>query len=143
MDSQPPSQEYRISTDQSEMDVAAIHAYLTRSYWAEGISRELVERSIRGSLCFGLFTGPEQVGFARAITDRATYAYLADVYVLEDHRGTGLGKRLVAAVLAHPDLQGLRRIVLRTRDAHGLYSQFGFVPAARPESQMELTRQGR
>lgn len=142
MDSQPPSQAYRISTDQSEMDVDAIHAYLTRSYWAEGISRELVERSIRGSLCFGLFNGPEQIGFARAITDRATYAYLADVYILEDHRGTGLGKRLVAAVLAHPDLQGLRRIVLRTRDAHGLYSQFGFVPATRPESLMELPRQG-
>ena len=142
METPPPSPDYRISTDQQEMDIDAIHAYLTRSYWAEGIPRDLVEKSVRGSLCFGLFHGPEQVGFARAITDRATYAYLGDVYVLEEHQGRGLGKWLMASVMAHPDLQGLRRIQLMTRDAHGLYRRFGFVTATRPESQMEITRPG-
>jgi len=132
--------DYRISDDQEEMDVDAIHAYLTRSYWAEGITRDVVVKSLRSSLCFGVFLGSEQVGFARAVTDRATYAYLADVYVLEGHRGHGVGKRLVAAVLAHPDLRGLRRIQLRTRDAHDLYRMFGFTAEARPESLMELTR---
>lgn len=129
---------YRISSDQEEMDVDAVHAYLTRSYWAEGITRDTVAKSLRWSLCFGVFLGSEQVGFARAVTDRATYAYLADVYVLEEHRGHGLGKRLVAAVLAHPELQGLRRTHLRTQDAHGLYRQFGFTPETRPESLMNL-----
>ena len=142
MDSPSLPDDYRISTDTDEMDVDAVHAYLTRSYWAEGIPRDVVERSISGSLCFGLFHGTAQVGFARAITDRATFAYLADVYVLEEHRGHGLGKRLVATVMAHPDLQGLRRFQLMTRDAHELYRQFGFGPAARPEAQMEISRPG-
>jgi GNAT superfamily N-acetyltransferase len=131
---------YRISTDTNEMDVDAVHAYLTRSYWSEGIPRDVVERSLRGSLCFGIFHGAAQIGFARVITDRATFAHLADVYVLEDHRGRGLGKQLVATILAHPDLQGLRRFQLMTRDAHELYRQFGFGPAARPTAYMEINR---
>ncbi len=140
METRPPSDDYRISSEQSEMDIDAIHAYLTRSYWAEGIPRDVVARSVRGSLCFGVFHGPDQVGFARAITDRATFAYLADVYVLEEHQGRGLGKRLVEAVLAHPELAGLRRFQLVTRDAHGLYRRFGFATPAKPETHMEITR---
>jgi GNAT superfamily N-acetyltransferase len=118
--------ELRISTERARQDVEAIHAYLTRSYWAAGISRERVARSLDASLCFGLFDGARQIGFARVVTDRTTFAYLADVYVLEEYRGHGLGKQLVSAVCAHPDLCDLRRFVLWTRDAHGLYEQFGF-----------------
>ncbi len=139
-DTEPRDQGYRISTDPSAMDVDAVHAYLTRSYWATGIPRDLVAKSFLGSLCFGLFHAQEQVGFARVISDRATYAYLCDVYVLEEHRGRGLGKRLIEAVVAHPDLQGLRRFTLATQDAHGLYRQFGFTPLSRPERQMEISR---
>lgn len=131
---------YRISTDSAAMDVDAIHAYLTRSYWAEGIPRETVERSLRGSMCFGLFSDREQVGFARVITDGATFAYLCDVYVLEGHRGRGLSKWLMEVVLAHPDLQGLRRFLLATRDAHELYRRYGFTPMPRPERFMEIVR---
>lgn len=138
----PPSQAYRVSSDPLEIDVDAVHAYLTRSYWAEGIPRELVARSIPGSLCFSLLHGRAQVGFARVISDRATYAYLCDVYVLEEHRGRGLGKRLIEAVMAHPDLQGLRRFQLLTADAHVLYRQFGFEPAAKPGAHMEISRPG-
>jgi GNAT superfamily N-acetyltransferase len=118
--------ELEISTSRARQDVDAIHAYLTRSYWAEGITRERVARSLERSLCFGLFDGARQIGFARVVTDAATFAYLADVYVLEEYRGRGLGKRLIEAVRAHPDLADLRRFVLWTRDAHGLYEQFGF-----------------
>ena len=131
---------YVISAERGRMDLAAIHAYLTRSYWSPGVSFETVAKSIENSLPFGAFHGGEQVGFARVITDRCTFAYLADVYVLEAHRGRGLSKRLMAAVGAHPDLQGLRRFMLLTRDAHGLYRQFGFVPAAQPERLMEIVR---
>jgi GNAT superfamily N-acetyltransferase len=129
---------YRLSTDSASMDVDAVHAYLSRSYWAKEIPRELVAKSVRESLCFGIFQGDAQVGFARVITDRATFAYLCDVYVLEDHRGHDLGKRLMEAIIAHPDLQGLRRIVLATRDAHGLYEKFGFTPLRKPEIFMEI-----
>jgi GNAT superfamily N-acetyltransferase len=115
-----------IASDPARLDVDAIHAFLTRSYWAKGVSRERVAKSIEGSLCFGAFDGERQIGFARVITDRVTFAYLCDVYVLEEHRGLGLGKRLVEAVRAHPDLLALRRFLLKTRDAHGLYEQFGF-----------------
>lgn len=115
-----------IRTEPDRLDVDAIHAFLTRSYWAKGVSRERVAKSLEGSLCFGLFEGERQIGFARVITDRATFGYLCDVYVLEAHRGRGLGKRLVEAVRAHPDLRALRRLLLKTRDAHGLYAQFGF-----------------
>ena len=132
---------YIISTDKARFDVAAIHAYLTRSYWSPGIPRAVVEKAIAGSLCFGLFSEQRnQVGFARAITDGATFAYLADVYVLEEHRGKGLGKWIVETTLAHPSLQGLRRILLATRDAHELYAQFGFEPLATPESLMSIHR---
>ena len=115
-----------ICTDRERQDVDAIHAYLSRSYWAAGITRERVARSIDRSLCFGLFDGARQIGFARVVTDATTFAYLADVYVLEEYRGQGLGKRLVEAVRAHPDLADLRRFVLWTRDAHGLYERYGF-----------------
>ena len=132
---------YIISTDKARLDVAAIHAYLTRSYWSPGIPKAVVEKAIAGSLCFGLFSEQgNQVGFARAITDGASFAYLADVYVLEEHRGKGLGKWMVETILAHPSLQGLRRILLATRDAHGLYEQYGFKPLAKPESFMEIHR---
>jgi len=115
-----------ISNDRARLDVDAIHAYLSRSYWAAGITRERVARSLERSLCFGLFDGARQIGFARVVTDAATFAYLADVYVLEEYRGQGLGKQLVDAVRAHPDFADLRRFVLWTRDAHGLYERFGF-----------------
>lgn len=133
---------FTISTDPARLDMDAIHAYLTRSYWAAGISRELVQRSIENSLCFGLFEGARQVGFARVITDRATFAYLCDVYVLEEQRGAGLGRWLMEAVMSHPEVQGLRRWLLMTRDAHGLYAQQGFTPLAKPESAMEIARPG-
>ena len=136
----PHSDDYDISSDPARLDLEAIHAYLTRSYWAEGIPEETVARAVAGSLCFGVFHGARQVGFARVVTDRATFAYLCDVYVLEEHRGRGLGKRLVGEVMAHPELAGLRRFVLATRDAHGLYAQAGFQPLARPEFFMEIVR---
>lgn len=133
-----PDDRIEISTDPSRLDIDAIHAYLARSYWAPGIPRELVARSVANSLCFGLYDGGAQVGFARVVTDKATYAYLCDVYVLESHQGKGLGKRLMEAVMAHPDLQGLRRFTLATRDAHGLYRRYGFAPPANPAGHMEI-----
>jgi GNAT superfamily N-acetyltransferase len=134
-----------VSDDPSRLDLDIVHGFLSRSYWAEGIARETVARSIAGSLAFGLYLDePEgaarQVGFARVITDRVTFAYLADVFVLEEERGRGLAAFLMEAILAHPDLQGLRRWSLVTRDAHGLYSKFGFVPLASPDRWMELHR---
>ena len=145
---------YRITTDVGAMDLDAIHAYLTRSYWSEGISKELVARSMAGSLCFGLLDGARscgssdpparerQVGFARVITDRATYAYLCDVYVLEAYQGRGLGTWFMQELMTHPDLQGLRRFGLVTRDAHGLYEKLGFAPLANPAGHMEIARPG-
>jgi GNAT superfamily N-acetyltransferase len=132
--------DYGISTDVGLMDVDAVHAYLSRSYWARDIPRELVARAMRGSLCFALFDKDSQIGFARVVTDRATFAYLADVYVLEEYRGRGLARWLIEVVVAHPDLQGLRRFALATRDAHGLYAKFGFTPLAHPEFFMEINR---
>jgi GNAT superfamily N-acetyltransferase len=119
---------YTISTDPARLDVALIQRWLSeQSYWAPGIPRDVVERSIAGALNFGVFHEAEgQVGFARVISDRATFAYLADVFVLETHRGKGLSKRLMKTILAHPELQNLRRWMLATRDAHSLYEQFGF-----------------
>jgi len=108
------------------MDIDLIHSFLTRSYWAEGISKEIVSRSIDGALCFGVFENDKQVGFARMITDRATFAYLADVFILEEYRGLGLSKWLMEVIMSYPDLQGLRRMMLATRDAHELYKKFGF-----------------
>lgn len=132
--------DYRLSMDREEMDLAAIHAFLSRTYWSPGIPPAVLARAIANSLCFGLFLGKDQVGFARVITDRATFAYLADVYVLEAHRGKGLSRWLMEAITAHPDLQGLRRFALATRDAHGLYERFGFRPLANPAAMMEILR---
>jgi len=131
---------YSISTDPKAMDLDAVHAYLAQSYWAREIPKEVVAKSIRGSLCFGLFTNDRQVGFARVVTDLATFAYLCDVYVLEEHRGRGLAKWLMQAVVEHPELRGLRRFLLATRDAHGLYAKLAFTPLAKPEIFMEINR---
>jgi GNAT superfamily N-acetyltransferase len=131
---------YEVSTDRARLDIDAIHGYLARSYWSPGIPHEVVARAIDHSICFGVYHGADQVGFARVITDEATFAYLADVYVLEAHRGQGLSKRLMEAVMAHPSLQRIRRFMLVTLDAHGLYRQFGFVDPPRPEMLMEITR---
>lgn len=133
---------YSISTNPRRLDVDAIHAYLSRSFWAEGIPKKIVAKSVVNSLCFGLFHERAQIGFARVVTDRATFAYLCDVYVLEKHRGKALGKWLVEAVMAHRDLQGLRRFLLVTRDAHSLYSRHGFRVPADPERHMEIVRHG-
>ncbi len=127
-----------VDTDPARLDLAVVHGFLAESYWAKGIPLETVRRSIRNSLCFGLYEAGHQIGFARVVSDRATFAYLADVFVLESHRGRGLGKLLMDAVVAHPDLQGLRRWMLATRDAHGLYAQFGFTPLPSPERFMQL-----
>jgi GNAT superfamily N-acetyltransferase len=141
--SQTAIREYRkdaflISTDPSKLDVNAIHAFLSRQYWeTEGIPKETVERSIRGSLCFGVYDGDQQVGFARAITDGATYAYLCDDYILESHRGRGLGKWLMECILSHPDLQGLRRWTVVTRDVR-LYEKVGFRPLKDPKEYLEI-----
>jgi GNAT superfamily N-acetyltransferase len=129
---------YEISTDRSRLNVTLIHEFLRSSYWAQDIPREIVERSIEGSLCFGAYVDGQQVGFARVITDFATFGYLADVFVVPEHRGKGVGKLLMRNVLAHPELQGLRRILLATKDAHGLYAQFGFEPLAIPETLMSI-----
>lgn len=127
-----------ISCERARMDVALIHGFLSQeSYWAHGIPRELVERSIAHSLPFGAFDGEAQVGFARVVTDYATFGYIADVFVLPSHRGRGVAKELMQAIRAHPELQRLRRWHLVTRDAQGLYAQFGFAPLAAPERHME------
>ena len=124
------------------MDLDAIHAYLTRSYWCEGIPKDLVARAMAGSLCFGLFDEGRQIGFARVISDKATYAYLCDVYVLEEYQGRGLGTWLMRELMTHPDLQGLRRFSLVTRDAHRLYEKNGFTGLANPAGHMEIARPG-
>jgi GNAT superfamily N-acetyltransferase len=131
--------EYTLTDDRARVDVDAVHAYLTRSYWALGIPREVVARSVSHSLNFSLWHGPteRQVGFARVVTDFATFGYLGDVYVLEQHRGRGLSKWMMQIVVAHPELQGFRRWSLLTRDAHGLYAQVGFTPLAAPDRWME------
>lgn len=133
--------EYEVSDERARLDLAAIHRYLSgESYWAAGISEGLVARAIANSLCFGLYRGGLQVGFARVVTDRATYAYLCDVFVEGGHRGRGLGKWLVGCVLEHPDLQGLRRINLMTRDAHDLYRPFGFRAMPDASRYLEIHR---
>lgn len=134
--------EYLISTDPLKLDLDVIHSFLSRAYWCEGIPREFVERAIRNSLCFGVYTAGKQVGFARAITDRATYAYLADVFVFDAYRGRGLGSWLLEVIMSHPDLQGLRRWSLLARDAHSLYRKFGFAALSMPERHMEISDPG-
>lgn len=133
-----------VSDDPARLDFDVIHAFLSTCYWSPGIPRDLVERAAANSLCFGVYrlaadpaAARPQVGYARMITDKATFAYLADVFIIEAFRGRGLSKLLMRAVVSHPDLRGLRRMMLLTRDAHGLYSQFGFTPMARPDRAME------
>jgi GNAT superfamily N-acetyltransferase len=129
--------DYALSTDKSKIDMNAVHDFLSQSYWAEDIPMETVKRSIENSLCFAISHQEMLVGFARVVTDFATYAYLADVFILPPHRRKGLSKWLVQIILEHPQLQGLRRFTLATRDAHRLYAQFGFKPFARPDRWME------
>ena len=132
---------FEVSDDPRRLDLAAIHRFISgESYWAEGISEALLARAIAHSLCFGLYEGSRQVGFARVVTDRATFGYLCDVYVERDRRGAGLGKWLVACVLEHPDLQGLRRLSLMTRDAHDLYRPFGFRALPEASRYLEIHR---
>lgn len=131
-----------VSPDWDQADLDLIHAELSRSYWCEDIPRATVERAMQGSLNFLLREGGALVGYARVVSDRATFAYLCDVFVLEPCRGRGLGDWLIAQVLAHPDLQGLRRLALFTRDAHALYARHGFTPLAAPERGMEIVRPG-
>jgi N-acetylglutamate synthase-like GNAT family acetyltransferase len=126
---------FLISTDRSKLDVDVIHEFLARSYWAAGIPRAMVVRAIENSLCFGVYDSGDQIGFARVISDFATYAYIADVFILEPYRERGLGKELMASIVAHPDLQGMRRWSLGTRDAQGLYAQFGFKPVVNTRSR--------
>lgn len=131
---------YALSTDPARLDLGAMHSFLSTSYWSPGLPMAVLQRAVAHSLCCGLYHGHAQVGFARVVTDRATFAYLADVYVLPGHRGQGLSKWMVGFVLAHPDLQGLRRLMLATRDAQGLYAAFGFQPLANPDRLMEIVR---
>ena len=130
--------EFTITDRREDLDIEIIHKFLSVAYWAKGIPRSVVQKSVNNSICFGLYHNSRQVGFARAVSDQATFAYLADVFVLPDHRGRGLGKWLVSCVLAHPELLGLRRWLLITLDAHGLYGQNGFVALKKPESFMEI-----
>jgi len=142
MDDETPSP-LRISTNPAELDIGLIHRFLSdQSSWARGIPRELVERSIAHSLCFGGFLGSAQIAFARVVTDYTTYGNLVDVFVLPEHRGQGHSKTLMRAVMGHPQLQGLRRFTLNTVDAHGLYASFGFAPPRKPETAMEIYRPG-
>lgn len=127
-----------ISTDPAKLDLDVIHGFLSQAYWCEDVPRPTLERAIRNSLCFGVYVDGRQAGFARVVTDRATFAYIADVFILEPHRGRGLSKQMMGVIRSHPDLQGLRRWSLATRDAHGLYSQFGFTPLQMPERHMEI-----
>jgi GNAT superfamily N-acetyltransferase len=133
--------DYTISTDKTTLSVEYIHQYLSvQSYWAKGIPLHTVKRSIEGSICFGVYKGVQMVGFARVITDNATFGYLADVFIDEAHRGQGLSKWLMEVILAHPDLQCLRRFMLATRDAHGLYRQFDFAELANPEYMLAIVK---
>jgi N-acetylglutamate synthase-like GNAT family acetyltransferase len=130
--------EIEISTDPERIDIDVVHRFLTSSYWARGRSRDMVERSIRNSLCFGAFLDGKQIAFARMITDRTTFAFLADVFVTPEFQGRGVGKRLLSQILAHPDVHDLRLTMLRTKDAQELYKQFGFSEVENPERIMEL-----
>lgn len=133
---------YTISTDKGKIDVDYVHSVLSRTYWAEDIPKSFVERSIEGSMCFSVYENQRQVGFARVITDKATFGYLADVFIDEAYRGRGLSKWLMEVIFSHPELQNLRRFMLGTRDAHGLYRQFGFTELAVPGRFMERAAPG-
>ena len=130
---------YLFSTDKNKLQLKVIHDYLSKeSYWAQNMPLELIKESIAGSICFAIYFNNKQIAYARVITDNATFAYLADVFVLEEHRGKGLSKELMRFILDHPSLKKLRRFMLATRDAHGLYKQFGFNALAKPETMMEI-----
>lgn len=131
---------FLISTDQNKLDIPMIYSFLTSSYWAKNVPRDIVEKSARNSLCFGIYNGSLQVGFARVISDYATYAYICDVFILDDYRGKGLSKWLMQCIMQHSELQGLRRWSLVTRDAHELYRKFGFTQLQKPERYMEILR---
>jgi GNAT superfamily N-acetyltransferase len=132
------AEKYFISTDKAMLNIQLIHKFLSEeSYWAKGIPLETFKRSVENSMCFGIYNGNEQIGFARIISDNATFAYLADVFVFPAHRNKGLSKRLMEFIINHPELQGLRRWLLGTADAHGLYAKYGFTPLAKPERMME------
>jgi GNAT superfamily N-acetyltransferase len=132
---------YVVSDERSRLDRASVRRFIAdESYWAAGIPQGVMDKAIDNSLCFGLYRGDAQVGFARVVTDRATFGYLCDVFVDSAHRGAGLGKWLVSCVLSHPDLQGLRRLSLVTRDAHELYTPHGFRPMADPTRYLEIHR---
>lgn len=131
--------DYTISDDKTKLNLEVIHRFLSEeAYWSKNIPVEIVQRSIENSLCFGVYQGDNQVGFARFITDSATFGYLADVFILPEHRGKGLSKQLVAFIMAYPAVQGLRRMMLFTLDAHGLYRQFGFAPLETPENLLAI-----
>ena len=130
---------FTISTDPARLDVNAITDMLSRAYWAQGRTREMIQRYLQHSLTFGLYDSPRQIGLARVVSDYTTFAWLCDVIIHEEYRGQGLGKWLMALIHSHPDLQGLRRWMLATKDAHGLYSQFGWVPLDLPERWMMKT----
>ncbi|MEM1120408.1 MAG: GNAT family N-acetyltransferase [Bacteroidota bacterium] len=127
---------FSISTDQAKLDYTTIHSYLKDAYWCKNIPMEIVQKSIKGSLCFGVYHRDKQVGFARVVSDFATFAYLADVFILPNYQGQGLGKFLIQTIMDYPDLQEIRTFSLATKDAHGLYTQFGFKPLAEPEKRM-------
>jgi GNAT superfamily N-acetyltransferase len=129
---------FLVSTDKAKLNIEAIHGFLRTTYWSPDIPRDFVERAIEHSLCFGLFHEADQIGFARIVSDRSSFAYLADVFVLAAWRGRGLSKFLMECVRSHPELQNLRRWLLATADAHGLYEQFGFKPIAKPDRLMEV-----
>jgi GNAT superfamily N-acetyltransferase len=132
--------DYEISDAPERLDLDVIHGFLTDTYWSPGIARATVERALANSLCFGLYKAGAQIGLARFVTDRATFAWLADVFVLPPHRGQGLATWLVGTALTHPAFHGMRRMLLATRDQHALYARLGFVPLARPERFMEIHR---
>jgi GNAT superfamily N-acetyltransferase len=142
MQPQQPQAEYEISADTHRLNVDVIHKFLAEdSYWSQGVPRSVVERAIENSLCFGVYLGAAQIGFARVVTDKSTFALLADLFILKAHRGKGLSKELMRRVVEHEDLQGLRRLLLLTSDAHGLYRQFGFEALGNPSRFMEIVRQ--
>ncbi len=139
-----PQHPYLASDDRSRLDFGVVHGFLSTCYWSPGIPRGIVEKAAANSVAFGVYDlsqpGAAQVGYARVVTDHATFAYLADVFVLESHRGRGLSMLLMRTIMSHPGLQGLRRWLLMTRDAHGVYARFGFTPLSNPQAPMEITR---
>lgn len=132
-------QKYTISTDKNKLNMSVIYHFIANSYWAKGIPKSVMQKAIDNSMCFGVYSANnEQVGFARVVTDNATFAYLADVFIIPDLQGNGLSKLLVKTIVEHPDLQGLRRFLLATADAHGLYAQYGFKPIDNPAQLMQI-----